>query len=83
MTEIKDVSILVKWNGKEYPITDLSDQETVAVLKHEIARLTNVKPERQKLLNLRYKGEKIKRFSIESTLMFVNLQESQRLMISN
>lgn len=53
---LKDVSIIVKWNGKEYPITDLSDQETVAVLKHEIARLTNVRPERQKLLNLKYKG---------------------------
>lgn len=53
---LKDVSILVKWNGKEYPITDLSDQETVAVLKHEIARLTNVRPERQKLLNLKFKG---------------------------
>lgn len=53
---LKDVSIIVKWNGKEYPITDLSDQETVAVLKHEIARLTNVRPERQKLLNLKHKG---------------------------
>lgn len=56
MSAIKDVSFIVKWNGKEYPVTDLSDQETVAVLKHEIARLTNVRPERQKLLNLRYKG---------------------------
>lgn len=56
MSAIKDVSIIVKWNGREYPVTDLSDQETVAVLKHEIARLTNVRPERQKLLNLRYKG---------------------------
>lgn len=56
MSTIKDVSIIVKWNGKEYPILDLSDQETVAVLKHEIAKLTNVRPERQKLLNLKYKG---------------------------
>lgn len=56
MSTIKDVSIIVKWNGKEYPILDLSDQETVAVLKHEIAKLTNVRPERQKLLNLKHKG---------------------------
>lgn len=56
MSTLKDVSIIVKWNGKEYPIMDLSDQETVAVLKHEIARLTNVRPERQKLMNLKHKG---------------------------
>lgn len=56
MSSIKDVSIIVKWNGKEFPILDLSDQETVAVLKHEIAKLTNVRPERQKLLNLKYRG---------------------------
>lgn len=56
MSTIKDLSIIVKWNGKEFPILDLSDQETVAVLKHEIAKLTNVRPERQKLLNLKYKG---------------------------
>lgn len=37
-------------------MTDLSDQETVAVLKHEIAKLTNVRPERQKLLNLKHRG---------------------------
>lgn len=57
MSTLKDVSIIVKWNGKEYPITDLSDQETVAVLKHEIAKLTNVRPERQKLLNLKHRGK--------------------------
>lgn len=56
MSTLKDVSIIVKWNGKEFPILDLSDQETVAVLKHEIAKLTNVRPERQKLLNLKHKG---------------------------
>lgn len=59
MSSLKDVSIIVKWNGKEYPITDLSDQETVAMLKHEIANLTNVRPERQKLLNLKYRGRTI------------------------
>lgn len=56
MSSLKDVSIILKWNGKEFKITDLSDQETVAALKHEIAKLTNVRPERQKLLNLKHKG---------------------------
>lgn len=56
MTEIKDATIIVKWSGKEYPITDLTDQDTVAVLKHEIFKKTQVRPERQKLLNLKYKG---------------------------
>lgn len=58
MSTLKDVSIIVKWNGKEFPINDLSDQETVAVLKHEIAKLTNVRPERQKLLNLKHRGKR-------------------------
>ena len=54
--EIKDVSIIVKWCGKEYPITDLNEVDTVAILKHEICKKTQVKPQRQKLLNLKYKG---------------------------
>lgn len=54
MDEPKDVSILVKWCGKEYPITDLNEHDTVAVLRHEICKLTHVRPERQKLLNLKH-----------------------------
>lgn len=57
MTEIKYATIIVKWSGKEYPITDLTDQDTVAVLKHEIFKKTQVRPERQKLLNLKFKGK--------------------------
>ncbi|XP_055906770.1 ubiquitin-like domain-containing CTD phosphatase 1 [Eupeodes corollae] len=57
MTEIKDATIIVKWSGKEFPITDLTDQDTVAVLKHEIFKKTQVRPERQKLLNLKFKGK--------------------------
>uniref|UniRef100_A0A1A9X2J6 Ubiquitin-like domain-containing CTD phosphatase 1 n=1 Tax=Glossina brevipalpis TaxID=37001 RepID=A0A1A9X2J6_9MUSC len=57
MTEIKELSILVKWSGKEYHITDLTDQDTVAVLRHEIFKKTQVRPERQKLINLKYKGK--------------------------
>ncbi|XP_017494217.1 PREDICTED: ubiquitin-like domain-containing CTD phosphatase 1 [Rhagoletis zephyria] len=57
INEIRQASIIVKWSGKEYPITDLTDQDTVAVLRHEIFKLTQVRPERQKLINLKYKGK--------------------------
>jgi len=53
--EVKEVVVIVKWSGKEYPV-DLTDQDTVEVLRHEIFRKTQVRPERQKLLNLKYKG---------------------------
>lgn len=52
-----EIKIIVKWSGKEFPIEDLTDQDTVAVLKHEICKKTQVKPPRQKLLNLKYKGK--------------------------
>lgn len=53
---IKDVLILVKWCGKEYTIGDLNELDTVAGLRHEIFKQTQVRPERQKLLNLKFKG---------------------------
>lgn len=55
MDDIKDITIIVKWCGNSYPV-DLTNQDTVAILKHEICRKTQVRPERQKLLNLKYKG---------------------------
>ncbi|KAM7363993.1 ubiquitin-like domain-containing C-terminal domain phosphatase 1 [Cochliomyia hominivorax] len=57
MADIKEITIVVKWSAKEYPITDLTNQDTVAVLRHEIFKKTQVRPERQKLLNLKYKGK--------------------------
>lgn len=59
ISEIHQALIIVKWGGKEYPITDLTDQDTVDVLRHEIFKLTQVRPDRQKLINLKYKGEKV------------------------
>jgi ubiquitin-like domain-containing CTD phosphatase 1 len=50
-------TIIVKWSGNEYVVDDLTEIDTVAVLKHVIYRKTNVRPERQKLLNLKYKGK--------------------------
>jgi ubiquitin-like domain-containing CTD phosphatase 1 len=47
--------IYVKWSGKEYEI-ELTENETVADLKNAIEKETGVRPERQKLLNLKLKG---------------------------
>lgn len=57
MTELKEVSVIIKWSGREFLLNDLSDQDTVAVLRHEIFKATNVRPERQKLINLKHKGK--------------------------
>lgn len=50
-----DTNIVVKWSGKEYNI-DLTEFDTVLDLKHAIQKQTGVRPERQKLLNLKLKG---------------------------
>lgn len=49
------VKIIVKWSGKEYDV-ELTENDTVADLKNAIEKQTGVKPERQKLLNLKLKG---------------------------
>ncbi|XP_076241680.1 ubiquitin-like domain-containing C-terminal domain phosphatase 1 [Calliopsis andreniformis] len=52
-----EVKIIVKWSGKEYNISDIQQDDTVLVLKEYIHRETGVLPERQKLLNLKFKGK--------------------------
>lgn len=48
-------NFLVKWSAKEYTV--IVDKEgTVLCLKKAIEVQTGVKVERQKLLNLKYKG---------------------------
>lgn len=47
--------IIVKWSGKEYEIT-ITENDTVADLKQAIEKATGVRPDRQKLLNLKLKG---------------------------
>lgn len=47
--------IIVKWSGKEYEII-LTENDTVADLKEAIQKATLVRPDRQKLLNLKLKG---------------------------
>ncbi|XP_065352494.1 ubiquitin-like domain-containing CTD phosphatase 1 [Cloeon dipterum] len=49
--------IVVKWSGKEYPIETLTESDDVAALKAAIQVATGVRPERQKLLNLKAKDD--------------------------
>jgi len=48
--------IVVKWSGKEYTVDSLGEEDDVAALKAAIQAATGVRPERQKLLNLKAKG---------------------------
>lgn len=50
-------SLIVKWAGKEYEVSSTEAEDTVFSLKAKIMELTGVRPERQKLLNLKYKGK--------------------------
>ncbi|XP_033757287.1 ubiquitin-like domain-containing CTD phosphatase 1 [Pecten maximus] len=52
----KDHTVVIKWSGNEYKIT-LSDSSTVANMKDSIYKDTGVRPERQKLLGLKYNGK--------------------------
>lgn len=51
------LSLIIKWGGQEFPLSALSEEDTVLDLKHSLKSLTGVLPERQKLLGLKYKGE--------------------------
>ena len=53
----EEISVTVKWSGKEYVVDAISQDLKVADLKGKIYALTGVKPERQKLLGLKCKGE--------------------------
>lgn len=48
--------ISIKWNGKEYKISGLSEAATVRDLKKAISAETGVLPERQKLMGLKHAG---------------------------
>ena len=51
------ISIVVKWAGKEYNVENIDPGESVMDLKVKIMNQTGVRPERQKLLNLKVKGK--------------------------
>ncbi|KAF4528435.1 hypothetical protein B566_EDAN013440 [Ephemera danica] len=52
-----ELKIVVKWSGKEYPISSLVDTDTLTTLKEAIQKATGVRPERQKLLNIKCKDD--------------------------
>lgn len=57
MTECgKQLSLTIKWSGGEYVIENIETSWTVLQLKQQIYKQTGVRPERQKLLGLKYKG---------------------------
>ena len=74
----ENVSLIVKWAGKEYPIENLPLNSTVQDLKSAIQGKTNVLPARQKLLNLRFKG---KAPSDEQNLHSLSLKNGFKIMM--
>lgn len=52
-----ELRVCVKWNGKEFELDNLSENDTVVMLKDAIFKQTGVRPHRQKLLNLKFKGK--------------------------
>ena len=48
--------ISIKWGGREYKLNNLSKNDSLLALKSAISQQTNVLPERQKLMGIKYKG---------------------------
>ena len=55
--ESDEVTVIIKWSGKEYTIDHVPLSEKVRYLKDRITDKTGVLPERQKLLGVKYKGK--------------------------
>lgn len=66
--------IIVKWSGKEYEIT-ITENDTIADLKQAIEKATGVRPDRQKLLNLKLKGKTNLEFYFHSAVWLVSVTE--------
>ena len=73
-----NVSLVVKWAGKEYSIDNVAISSTVNDLKSAIHAKTNVLPSRQKLLNLRFKG---KAPTDDQSLTSLNLKNGFKIMM--
>lgn len=59
------LDIVIKWNGNDYDVKNLNTNSDVRTLKEEIFKCTGVRPERQKLINLRISGKHVFNFFIE------------------
>jgi len=55
--EVETIKIILKWNAHTFHL-ELENCDNVAILRYEICKETQVKPERQKILNLKAKGGK-------------------------
>jgi len=72
------INIVVKWAGKEYILQECDTGLTVKDLKVKIMDKTGVKPERQKLLNLKSKG---KPATDDMKLLSLSLKDNFKLMM--
>jgi len=70
--------IIVKWSGKEYPISGLFETQCVLDLKNEIHKHTGVLPGRQKVLGLKHKG---KPAADDAVLGEIKLKPNTKLMM--
>ncbi|XP_046422125.1 ubiquitin-like domain-containing CTD phosphatase 1 [Neodiprion virginianus] len=73
-----EVRMIVKWCGKEYEICNITENDTVSTLKDIVHKETGVRPERQKLLNLRFKG---KAAQDEDTIGKLSIKPGFKLML--
>uniref|UniRef100_A0A0A9X4J1 Ubiquitin-like domain-containing CTD phosphatase 1 n=1 Tax=Lygus hesperus TaxID=30085 RepID=A0A0A9X4J1_LYGHE len=51
------LNLIVKWNNAEYVLEGLLETDNVEALKNVIFKKTGVRPERQKLLNVKFNGK--------------------------
>jgi len=58
------LDIVIKWNGNDYDVKNVNTNSDVKTLKEEIFKCTGVRPERQKLINLRVLGKYILFFCV-------------------
>ncbi|XP_021962626.1 ubiquitin-like domain-containing CTD phosphatase 1 [Folsomia candida] len=70
--------VVIKWAGKEIELADVSGAKTVLDLKALIHARTGVQVDRQKLLNLSFKG---KVAADDCTLLNLNLRPGHKIMM--
>lgn len=69
------LDIVIKWNGNDYDVKNLNTNSDVKTLKEEIFKCTGVRPERQKLTNLRISGKYIHFFSVIELSFFLKFNQ--------
>ena len=72
------LKLIVKWSGREYNIENIEPGESVKDLKRKIMDHTRVRPERQKLLNLKCKGKAV---TDDMKIGSLGLKENFKLMM--